>query len=102
MLPLGKNGNPKLKTNFQQKKNNALGATIFYAELIAFTLSNSSERTPKPYVYGVTYLAYLKYDKKTEESIHVSFGTKPSAVQQEQRGKMFEFSFGNKILVLAQ
>lgn len=42
-----------------------------------------------------------KYDKKIEESIHVSFGTKPSAVQQEHHGKMFEFSFGNKILVLA-
>lgn len=102
MPPLGKNGNPKLKPNFQQQKNNTLGATIFCAELIAFTLNNSSKRTPKPYVRGGTYLAYLKHDKKTEESIHVSFGTKPSAVRQEKRGKMFEFSFGNKILVLAQ
>lgn len=56
---------------------------MFYEELIAFTLNNSSERTPKPYVHGVTSLACLKYDKKTEESIHVSFGTNPSAVQQE-------------------
>jgi len=78
-----KNGNSKLETHLQPKKSNLLRATIFYAELIAFTPNNSSERIPKPYVHRVTYLAYLKHDKKTEESIHVSFGTKPSAVQQE-------------------
>lgn len=81
MLPSGKTGKHKLKNSF--KENNTFRATIFYAGLLTFTLKTSPERTPKPYIHGVLYLAYLKDDKKTEESIHVSFGTKPPAVQQE-------------------
>lgn len=79
MLPFDETGKHKLKTNFQE--NNTLGATIFYEGLLTFTIKTSPERTPKPYIHGVLYLAYLKDDKKTEESIRVSFGTKPPAVK---------------------